>query len=886
MRKFVIICCCIFPLTAINAQKYLSVIQQGDYDKPFYVIQQKVNAFFDTATGENRGGYKRWKRFEWDAIQDLDESGMLKNRNQQSINAINKINISQKANSELITNAFWESIGHTNVVFNPSNNYQNISQGRINCISFHPTDPNTIFVGTSNGGVWKSINNGTNWTNISNTLSDLRISAIVIHPANPSIIYVTTGGSSSGTIPDITYQDSNDIRTRFFVTTNGGIQWDEIKPTPASGVNLNTVTNTAKLHPSNPDILFICTNIGLYRLKISTKDIQKLVLYTSDPHKVFDIEFKPNDFSTIYIGCKKGPGFSFYSYGFQKITLTANFLTSTCIIPNTFPSNQTTIGRMEIAVSDAEPESVWALCGDVPFVENGVNKLNGLLKSTDAGVNFTKIYDQTDVFFDQGSNNGAFAVNPFTPNQIVIAAVALNYSNNAGTSFNSVPGVEYIHADIHCLEFNKLNNNLYSGSDGGISFSNNFGESWTKIGAGIVNSEYYKIAVTEQDPNLYSGGCQDLGSLKRIGVTSETKLLAGADGMESIIDHSNSNIIYSCYQNGGMNKTTDGGNSSFQLTQPEAGIWVTPLVMDPANSQQLWFGGLSKLWVSNNGGNSWTEKFNADELIYKIKVQHNTANTNQYPMIMHSKQVGSQNKLWGSTNIGSINLSALNLPADIQNSVTYFISDVAINPDPTKYNECYLTLSNGGINKKVYKSVDFGQSWINVSLNLPNIPVYCIVYANKNSSPNDAVYIGTSIGVFYKDATLNGWTPFFNGLPYVKVTELEMNYTTNQLWAATFGRGIWRTDGYSACTPSLSLNGVYQGQQAYEASQTITSAATISGGTGTSVLFKAGDSITLTPGFSGAAGNIFRGVIAPCGTGLIIAQPVLATPQKKKINKK
>jgi xyloglucan-specific exo-beta-1,4-glucanase len=79
----------------------------------------------------------------------------------------------------------------------------------------------------------------------------------------------------------------------------------------------------------------------------------------------------------------------------------------------------------------------------------------------------------------------------------------------------------------------------------------------------------------------------------------------------------------------------------------------------------------------------------------------------------------------------------------------------------------------------------------NISGSLPNVPVNTIVYEHGSEH---RVYIGTDIGVFYRDDYFDDWLPYMTGLPNVMVHELEINYTSQKLVAATYGRGIWQSD--------------------------------------------------------------------------------------------
>ena len=119
----------------------------------------------------------------------------------------------------------------------------------------------------------------------------------------------------------------------------------------------------------------------------------------------------------------------------------------------------------------------------------------------------------------------------------------------------------------------------------------------------------------------------------------------------------------------------------------------------------------------------------------------------------------------------------------------YNITDIAVSDtDPDK---AYVTFSDYNNIHKVYATDNAGSSWTNISgNNLPGIPVNCIVY---EPGSNDALYIGTDIGVYYKNNSMSEWIPFNDGLPNVIVKELEIQINTGTISAATYGRGVWQS---------------------------------------------------------------------------------------------
>jgi hypothetical protein len=127
--------------------------------------------------------------------------------------------------------------------------------------------------------------------------------------------------------------------------------------------------------------------------------------------------------------------------------------------------------------------------------------------------------------------------------------------------------------------------------------------------------------------------------------------------------------------------------------------------------------------------------------------------------------------------------------------------------DPTNPNTVWVALTGFTAAQKVFKTTDGGVNWVNMGSNLPNTPVNCILLDTQ--SGNDAVYIGTDIGVFYRNNTMTTWLPYNRQLPVVIVNELKIQAQPRVLFAATFGRGVWHSqlrDNLSGATQNITNN--------------------------------------------------------------------------------
>ncbi len=290
--------------------------------------------------------------------------------------------------------------------------------------------------------------------------------------------------------------------------------------------------------------------------------------------------------------------------------------------------------------------------------------------------------------------------------------------------------------------------------------------------------------------------------------------------MDCMISHANQNIIYFSFQFGGLRKSTDGGATNTDI-QPvgSAGTWVTPYIMDPSNHNIL-YAGYDDVYRSTNGGTSWTNK----GAVGSSAMAMGTNNTARI-------YAADGNTLRMSSNSG-------NTWTDITGtwSAAQSVTDIAVNPDDDE--DVFVTVNGYINNKKVYRSQNAGTSWANLTGSLPNVPHNCIAYEDTNGSPNDALYVGTDIGVFYRDNDLGDWIPFTNGLPTTEIRDLEINYGAGVIRAGTHGRSIWSSDLYSTCPATIVLTkannpgqtNVSNGYQFYQASNYIRSSRLIGGG--------------------------------------------------------
>ncbi|MBW6459850.1 MAG: hypothetical protein K0B08_04685 [Bacteroidales bacterium] len=279
-----------------------------------------------------------------------------------------------------------------------------------------------------------------------------------------------------------------------------------------------------------------------------------LVQYTAG-HHFHDVEFKPGD-PTIMYACA--------STKFFRSTDTGDTWTE---IVSGVPTNA---NRMAIGISPNNGSYVYLFAGPCYATSTYV----GTYRSTNSGVSFSVRSTSPNILGysstgnddkDQSHYDHALVVSLTDAERIMTGGINCWSSNNGGTSWllksmwNHPPGSTYTHADIHALEINPLNNNLYCGSDGGIFRSTDFGNNWTDLSAGLSITQIYRIAGYQPDVNFLTMGTQDNGSNKWTGGSDIFHML-GADGMDCMIDYSSGLTLYNSCQDGELYKCTTGGH--------------------------------------------------------------------------------------------------------------------------------------------------------------------------------------------------------------------------------------------------------------------------------------------------------------------------------------
>ena len=910
MKKiFILIVLFAAPLTfaSLRAQEWKKLLQQpgvkyADVMNKFY--EERKQKFLERkkelANGEQREEEQDIDMQDWAGLMMLGDrlnpDGTIPNVAEKNWDALMQSTAptlgAQQMNNMNSAAGTWVNLG-PNHLNDAGFNVKGI--GRVNC-----TFRNNLYeyAGSAGGGLWYRALNTTNWFCLTNSLPVLSISGVTTD-ATGNTIYVLTGDGDGAFGSGITSSGVGILKS-----IDGGNSWQ----TTSFKFNQNNFLYGYKLlsDPSDFNIQYAATTSGLYRTVDGWNSFSKILTPNGDP-RVFDIEINVAFFATIY-ACNNGK--------LYKSTDRGNSWSDSVVISPSPGFND----RICLAVTPANFNYLYVLWG------NG-GGFQQLLRTVDGNVQHLSVRSQqgmngvTNILgADSGGNDTrsqswydlCLAANPSDPDEIWMGGINIWKSANGGISW-SCEGywsadnltIAKIHADHHSLDF--FGNTLLVGCDGGFYIKSSTG--WTENFEYLDITQFYKVGLDRtSNNNRHLAGAQDNSAMIYDGDDNFEQIQGAGDVGECVVDFTDNGQKLFCSDEG--IKTAGAALEKIPFMDgsgipgPDRTMWTSSgfyawmgyraLVMDPANHNRI-MSGYFGLYRSEDHNGTWASDWNG------------LSNDGSQGIVRHycftwnyNDWVSEETKLYRRTDLGAAWIDVTGgsgFPSLNNKKIT------GLDVNYSNNNQAWITVSGYDAANKVFSTGTNGVSWNNNTYNLPNVPVNCIL-----RDPNTGhIYVGTDIGVYVMPYTTNTWIPFRNGMPAVPVTDMEINPTDGMLYASTFGRGLWRTDLYGGCVPTITLNSLYYpyngedplGYRLYQASQEIDSYQQVWHGTGQTVLYRAGGLIRLLPlnntqGFYVKEGSVFSASIGNCGTPPpILSQPSIInkiiltpTPSKDDIKKK
>jgi hypothetical protein len=812
-------------------------------------------------TGYNREDEKeavadrlRWfmdpRRFPADAIaQDQVFNAFRESLQLEALEALD-------ASVQLASLTQWQLLGPGNFA------------GRVTAIAVDPTSTQIIYVCTASAGVWRSMNGGTNWTDIGAALGSNFTGAVTVDPNNASIIYVGTGDPDIG-MPGVGLYKSLNRGNSFVLTGLSGVAW-------ASRITVQ---------PGNSNIVYAATDNGLYKSTDGGTNWTRLFIGS-----INDLVLHPASPSTLYWGAA-GMGIYKSSDGGVTSTIQAG-------------RPAAGFGRARLTLCTGNPNTLYASFDVGGTVE--------MWKTTNGGTAWTKLASPPQAGWGQLWYNHYIAVRPNNANIVYSGQGTIYRSLDGGGSWTEIAdplnaNYTWIHVDHHCLTFDPANPSIiYCGCDGGIYRSRFSGNYWEYIGASIPSAEFYAIGLGTLEPYQIGGGTQDNGTWLTDGSYDRWRFILGGDGFQFVVDPTNSNRLYAEWQGANVNRSDNRGVNfawkagGFMEADPKP--WMGVIEMDP-NFPATLYCGTDRIYKTTNRMDTWTRLACGDNVVLisptkgaasRIEIDPastassalglsgqavgtNDANNNPqtYARMLSSRRapfaltagmilrLRVDNGVWQTVtfqaaafaNIGAATASEVaqvidaqtnNLHAGASADNTFTAIKVApsnsnviyaaavnqlwrsvnggttwqsifraplpnrwitdIDVEASNFNRVWLSVSGFG-SAHAFFSADGGNTWVARGTGVPDTPASAILV---DPGTPQRVWLATDQGVYRTaDGGLN-WSRYSTGLPRVVVTDLKLHRNSGLLRAGTYGRCVWEIN---ATDVSLSISGARTASQ-------------------------------------------------------------------------
>jgi len=553
-------------------------------------------------------------------------------------------------------------------------------------------------------------------------------------------------------------------------------------------------------------------------------------------------------------------------------------IVSSCTItftPQTLPAGTpaSKLGRITLAIfpspaSTGANATIYAAIADSSTTSSN---LLGVIKTTNGGTNWSQLIGDNRLTTSGICNAQCFydipmAVSPASANTVFLGGAANNgtliRSLDGGTTWTEISrndvanATDSIHVDMHAFAFSKDGSTMYVGNDGGVWKTTQPTLAgtppagfWTNLNQKLEITQFYPgVSIHPSNAGFAMGGTQDNDVQIYQGFTSPSANLSwksaeiGCDGGFTAIDFNVPStsygeceyipnnppfpIILATFAGDGI--LGNGFLVNTGIDPTDRGSFIPPLVMDPNDSNTLYFG-TCRIWQTTDGAFSWNAiSPDVTSAAHAAGCPDPSGVAPTLTTIAIAK--GTSNAIYAGSDGGDVEVSSnggtswTSIAANGGVLPGRAVTQIVVDPSNASGNVAYVAFSGfasctgcdgkGHIFKTVNGTAGATTAWVDVSgvtSKLPDIPVNAIVI-DPDDATHNTLYVGTDVGAYFTtDGGLN-WSPLgaSNSLPNSQILSLTLHNPSRTLRAAMHGRGVWDINlGPGPNTPALEISKLF-----------------------------------------------------------------------------
>ena len=689
----------------------------------------------------------------------------------------------------------------------------------------------TWYVAGRNGGVWKTVNNGTTFFPVFDSTGVSSIGAIAVSPSNPEIVWVGTGEAFNAR--------SSHAGKGIFKSEDGGKTWKNM------GLEDSHHISQVIVHPGNPDVVWVAVMgrlftpnkmRGVYKTTDGGGNWEK-VLFIDENTGIIDLIINPQNPDVLFAAAYEKYRYPWhYEAGGRNSAIYRSDDGGKTWekLRKGLPEGK--LGRIGLALCYSQPETVYAVIENLnpkpgikvdeaiqmnymrdPYFDQMIG--GEVYRSVDGGINWEKRNDSTcNVSAKAAYSFNKIMVASDNPEIIYITSDLMEYSEDGGKTWPDCswpPQVlsQTIFGDHRTFWMDPNDGrHLLVGSDGGLYESFDRGKTFTyhdQIPLGEIyivetdNAYPYNIYLGLQDHDGWKGPSNSWSG--QIG-PEEWDIIGMWDGMYTRVDPQDNRWAYITTQFGAHHRVDQllGERVKIEPRAPQGNpayryCWTTPIELSPHNPKIVYTGAQMVL-RSLDQGNHWEEispdltTNNPEKIAGKGHIKYCTITTlSESPVKAGIIWAGTDDgRIWMTSDHGK-NWNEFTQPiARLGGKENYWVNRVVVSPHVAgKAFVCKSGYHFDDLRPMVYKTNDFGKTWSVITSGLPVSPVNVIAEDPKVAG---LLYLGNDQGVYISFDDGENWHSFKNDMPPALVKDFKIHPTENDLIVGTYGRGAFIAD--------------------------------------------------------------------------------------------